>query len=432
MPPRAISPARTPHPVQVRFAGGRGVKPAQSVAGKDGAHEAHVRVRRRVAGHTGLPAHPADELDPSDRDAGPTSHTSQGPQRRHEAIVAARAVEDGRRYSVVVLLGVMPSVPDVGGSHERELRIDRRGGMSHLHLGRPTLGRSAHRCLSKEASGFGLVPGVCGGADRLPPQYSVVMAAHGANQVTPRSEILLALTAGQTPPLGNIWRITGKKSDFYLDTLGAAGDTMHISLHGPQGNLADHRFHLRVDRRATRDARASGHFIEHMVPSKGEHFRGRKVAENAYQVVRLRWRWHLQRPRFRRAAVSGNAPEIREGQSGRKLDAKLKENSAWDVDVFVAYGEPYWPWELSPRTGDPHMGPVWNGAGLCLTATSVHRAESLYPSPEHLVPRLPSREETPNRLTCGGLGPNGEDDMYWFVETITARELLESWSSREV
>ena len=54
---------------------------------------------------------------------------------------------------------------------------------------------------------------------------------------TPKSEILLALTAGDTPALGNIWRITAKKTDFYLDTVGPTGDAMHVSLHGPSGTF---------------------------------------------------------------------------------------------------------------------------------------------------------------------------------------------------
>lgn len=247
----------------------------------------------------------------------------------------------------------------------------------------------------------------------------------------PRSEILLVMTAGETPPLGNIWRITAKGSDFYLDTVGSPVDAAHVSLHGPRKDFVDHRFHLKVDRRAAREARESGHFVEHMVPAKGQTFRGRQVAEKAYHVVRLRWRWHLQRPRFRSAALSGNAPEIREGQSGRKLAALLRENSAWDVDLFIAYGKPYWPWQLVPSTGDNRLGPVRNDAGLWLTATSAHRAEMVSPSPANLVPRLPSSDETPNRLTCGGLGPDGQDDMYWFVETITARELLDNWPDRD-
>ena len=73
------------------------------------------------------------------------------------------------------------------------------------------------------------------------------------------------------------------------------------------------------------------------------------------------------------------------------------------------------------------MGPVQNESGLWLTAASVHRAEKMYPSPPGLVPRLPKLAETPNRLTCGGLGPAGENDMYWFVETVTSRELIDQW-----
>lgn len=239
---------------------------------------------------------------------------------------------------------------------------------------------------------------------------------------------MLALTSGETPPLGNIWRITAKGSDFYLDTLGETGNAMHVSLHGPQRDFTDHRFHLKVDRRAAGEARASGHFVEHTVPSKGQPFNGKQVAEGTYQVARIRWRWHLQRQRFRDAAVSGNAPEIMDGQVGRKLGTKLTENSAWDVDVFVSYREPYWPSELGrPRNGDPRLGPVANDSGMWLTAASVHRSEMRDPSPRYLVPRLPLLGETPNRMTCAGLGPEGDKDMYWFVETITARELLETW-----
>ena len=38
----------------------------------------------------GSPAHPADELDPADRHAGPSGHTSKGSQRRHGAMLAGK------------------------------------------------------------------------------------------------------------------------------------------------------------------------------------------------------------------------------------------------------------------------------------------------------------------------------------------------------
>lgn len=243
----------------------------------------------------------------------------------------------------------------------------------------------------------------------------------------PKSEILLALTAGDRTALGNIWRITAKKTDFYLDTVGPTGDAMHVSLHGPNNASANHRFHIKIDRKAVKGARESGYFVEHQIPANGKQFTGLKVAKNAYQVARLRWRWHLQRPKYRSAAILGSAPDISEGRTGRLLGTMLNPNSAWDVDIFVSYDKPYWPMQLGQSHGDPRMGPVKNDAGLWLTAASVHRAEKLDPSPPGLVPRLPRSDETPNRFTCGGLGPKAGKDMYWFIETITSRELITEW-----
>jgi len=240
----------------------------------------------------------------------------------------------------------------------------------------------------------------------------------------PTSEIMLALTAGNTPALGSVWRITTKKTDFYLDTVGPTGRAMHVSLHGPSGTFTDHRFHIKIDRKAVQQARESGHFVEHHVSKKGKPFNGIQVGEKAFQVARIRWRWHLQRPKYRSAAVFGEAPEIGDGQSGRRLGTLLDPNSAWDVDVYISYDKPHWPMQLGRSQGDPRLGPVRNDAGLWLTAISAHRQERKNPSPPTLVPRLPRRGETPNRLTCGGLGPKGEEDMYWFVETITSRELI--------
>lgn len=256
--------------------------------------------------------------------------------------------------------------------------------------------------------------------------YLLGVGTNETAAATPKSEILLAMTAGEppSPALGSIWRITAKKSDFYLDTVGSTGDTMHVSLHGPRDGFSDHRFHLKVDRRAAEAANAAGHFVQHGVPRRGQVFTGQKVSENAFRVVRLRWRWHLQRPRFRMAAYYGEPPTIGGGRSGHVMRGTLNPNSAWDVDIFLSYDRPYWPLEFGSKTGEPHLGPVSNDSGMFLTATSTHRSELANPSPPGLVPRSPARGETPTRLSCGGLGSDRENDMYWFVETITAREHL--------
>ena len=254
-------------------------------------------------------------------------------------------------------------------------------------------------------------------------------AGHVANgRGTPRVKraIMLALTSGDSPALGNIWRITAKKSDFYLDSVGSAGDAMHVSLHGPRVDFTDHRFHVKIDRKAVNRARGSGNVVEHSVPRRGQTFRGLQVSEHVYRVVRLRWLWHVQRESYRDAAVFGTAPDLDEGVSGMRQRGVMKPNSAWDVDLYISYADPYWPIPLSRSHGDPRLGPLRNEAGHWLTGHSFVRSLMLDPSPVNLVPRLPDRTETPNRLTCGGLGPKGEDDMYWFAETITAREYLES------
>lgn len=239
-----------------------------------------------------------------------------------------------------------------------------------------------------------------------------------------KSEIFLALTAGDSPALGNIWRITSKKSDFYIDMHGATRDAMHLSLHGPKDGHDGHRFHLKVDRGAVTTAREAGHFLEHGIPRKGQRFTGRPVTGGVYHVVRLRWQWHLQRSKYRAAAATTQAPQIMDGQSGRVMRSVLNPNSTWDVDLFISYNRPYWPLEWGPRTGDPRIGPVTTDSGLHLTVTSTHRSEKTFPSPEGLLPRLPAAAETPCRFTAGGFGPDGADGTYWFVETITGQEDL--------
>ena len=68
---------------------------------------------------------------------------------------------------------------------------------------------------------------------------------------------MVALTAGDSNALGNIWRITAKKSDFYLEPLDGA-DVVHLSAHGPNDRFDDHRFHIKIDRTAASAAKKRG------------------------------------------------------------------------------------------------------------------------------------------------------------------------------
>lgn len=94
--------------------------------------------------------------------------------------------------------------------------------------------------------------------------------------------------------------------------------------------------------------------------------------------------------------------------------------------MVVSYDQPVWPNAFGSLRDNARLGPVVNDAGLWLTATSYHRSQMKYPTPEKLSPRLPRPNEEPNRIMTGGPGPDEVGGLYWFVETITSRELIDA------
>nr|BFE66207.1 hypothetical protein GCM10020063_107330 [Dactylosporangium thailandense] len=74
-----------------------------------------------------------------------------------------------------------------------------------------------------------------------------------------KREILVAFGVDTSGPLGNIWRITAEKTDFYLEPLGVE-QAIHLSVHGPNAEHPEgHRFHVKVDSKAAVTAKAQGH-----------------------------------------------------------------------------------------------------------------------------------------------------------------------------
>ncbi|SDJ08355.1 hypothetical protein SAMN05444157_1648 [Frankineae bacterium MT45] len=100
----------------------------------------------------------------------------------------------------------------------------------------------------------------------------------------------------------------------------------------------------------------------------------------------------------------------------------MKANSAWDVDFVVSYDEPFWPHPIGSLRDNARVGPLRNESGLWLTGTSYHRSQVIFPSPAKLKPELPDLNETATQILTGGPGFGGVNDMYWFIESITARE----------
>jgi hypothetical protein len=240
------------------------------------------------------------------------------------------------------------------------------------------------------------------------------------------TQILVAFSDAERGALGAMWRFTTKKTDFYLEPLRHTG-AMHLSVHGPNNRHPDgHRFHVKVDQTAAEAAARRGDFFAHGIPAAGQAFDGQELAPGVFRVARLRWLPELRHERFRQAATSpGPLPTITDNRSGARIAWPLAENEAADIDLVVSYNAPYWPGGERSLHDNARLGPLQNDAGLWLTATGYKRIQALHPAPDGLVPGLPGPGDTPTMLMCGA--PHG--DMYWFIHTITSREILETWPS---
>src|SRR5699024_5635326 len=239
-----------------------------------------------------------------------------------------------------------------------------------------------------------------------------------------KHEILLALADENGAARGGVWRITAKKTDFYLDCIRQDNGGIHLSVHGPNERFKNHRCHIKTDRRKAPQARDQGVYLEKAL-DKGVEVKGVKLAEEAYHVARLRWTWDLQRPRYRHAALSRvPLPKLEGAREGAHLDFQLGLNHAWDIDLIISYDKPYWMtdfyWSKPQQIGSypPKIGPLTNEAGMYLTATSIYRSLITNPGPARpLLPR-PKNDRDAVALTVGGLGEGKLKDICWWPDPI--------------
>ena len=222
-------------------------------------------------------------------------------------------------------------------------------------------------------------------------------------------------------PRGHVWRLTAKKSDFYVD-LADGSENLHISLHGPQGRHTSHRFHVKLDSGRSRAARRSDRHVWHGIPRKGHSFEGVELGPETFLVARVRWTWEILRPRYQHVASWGAIPTVREDQSGLIMRKSVEQNYAVDMDVVVSFRQPYWQGSWRSKRDNARLGPLRNVDGHWLTATMVHRWQSAVETPSQLqLPRV-GHGDDPRPILAGGTSGG----LYWFVETITRRSVIEA------
>jgi hypothetical protein len=142
-----------------------------------------------------------------------------------------------------------------------------------------------------------------------PPRLAVVAT----------KQILVALTAGDHLRSATSGASPRRRPTSISAVLGQAGTAVHLSVRGLNDRFDGHRFYIKVDHQIASSATGQGYFMEHGVPRKGSDSTA--------------WTWHLQRPRFRSATISGQAPQIARPPVRRTAFRDLAVNDAWDIDL---------------------------------------------------------------------------------------------------
>lgn len=107
------------------------------------------------------------------------------------------------------------------------------------------------------------------------------------------------------------------------------------------------------------------------------------------------------------------------------MRAPVRLNCAVDMDVVIAVGRPVWLGGRQSARDNARLGPLRNESDLWLTATMMHRWQGGTPTPSELMVPRPRPGDEPTRILVGGPGDDGADGIFWFVETVTTRKVVE-------
>lgn len=237
------------------------------------------------------------------------------------------------------------------------------------------------------------------------------------------SRFFVGVAPFKSYPIADVWRFTGKRSGFYVD-LSDGKEKVKLSVHGPQKKHTSHRFHIKVDHGWADTAHEHGEFIAHGLDAEYS-FAGVEVAPRAYHVARVRWSAEILRRKYKRFVVSTELPEVSTTEPGHIVSKPVGTGDCVDVDLVMAYDTPYIAGGERARKDNAVLGPLTNGTGMWLSATVVRRLERDHPTPADLHCPRPEPGEVPNRLLACGPGNDGADGIYWFVEGVTSRSLVE-------
>lgn len=180
---------------------------------------------------------------------------------------------------------------------------------------------------------------------------------------------------------GHHWLIEWSTSSFYIKCLHPAMQMAKVSLHGPDPKHPG-RQHLRyglerdsllIDRATT----AGGRLLPSSYPLP-YYFTGRQVSDDAAHIVRFSAEWDTF---VEGAPGPGYSRGPRQKSTFRALVTAPEKDQVAHVDLYLSFGDPYWPNERSTRAVEAGMGPVTNSSGMHLTAVSAQHSVTWEPDP---------------------------------------------------
>ncbi len=125
------------------------------------------------------------------------------------------------------------------------------------------------------------------------------------------------------------------------------------------------------------------------------------------------------------AQVLVQAYVVPQGKQKATLQARIPApppGGVAHVDLYLTVGEPYWPNEQQARERNAGMGPIFNDAGMSLTAVVAHRDVTSEPDPHGDV-----RGDTPLGQCARGIGASvDQTSLLWLCEKMIPVKLLDT------
>jgi hypothetical protein len=169
------------------------------------------------------------------------------------------------------------------------------------------------------------------------------------------------------------WLIEWSTSSFYIKSLNPALEQAKVSIHGPDPKHPGRqylRFGLESDQKLVKKSERAGGRWTTDTTQLPVYFTGRQVTDDAAHIVR----YCAEREAFvGDAPAAGGSRWPKEKSTFKVIVPVPKEGRVTYLDIYLSFGDPYWPDEAGVRAAQAGMGPITNASGMHLTAVVKNR-----------------------------------------------------------